>query len=401
VKPGHLESNVLVLVTLALVAFGLVMVYSATSASAAIGNGEPVYYLKRQGAYALVGLVLLVVAYRWSYRALRHLAPTLIVISVVLLVGVLAAGDPVNGARRWLRVGSATFQPSELAKLALIVWVAGYVARRTVPATLGELVKPLGLVTAVMCALLIAEPDLGSAIVICLTIGGMLLVAGAPIRLLAASGGLAAACVVAAIWMEPYRRARIFAFLNPWDDAQGAGYQVAQASIGLGSGGWFGRGLGEGVQKVFFLPEAHTDMIFAVIGEELGLLGGALVIAAFCAFGWAGLRIALRARDPFAKALASGITLTICGQAALNLAAVVGLAPLTGIPLPLVSYGGSSLVVLLAGVGVLLNIGRNAGELEAVVSDRSRRDVRPRGAVARSRRSPARARRAGELRRLA
>jgi cell division protein FtsW len=229
----------------------------------------------------------------------------------------------------------------------------------------------------------------------------MLLVAGAPIRLLAASGALASACVVAAIWIEPYRRGRIFAFLNPSDDPQGAGYQIAQALIGMGSGGILGKGLGESVSKVNYLPEAHTDMIFAIIGEELGLVGATLVIAAFCAFGWAGLRIALRARDPFGKALASGITLTICGQAAVNLAAVVGLAPLTGIPLPLVSYGGSSLVVLLAGVGVLLNIGRNAGELTAVVPDRSRRDVRPRGTVARGRRRAARSRRAGELRRLA
>ena len=149
-----------------------------------------------------------------------------------------------------------------------------------------------------------------------------------------------------AIWFEPYRRTRIFSFINPWHDAQGAGFQTVQSMIGLGSGGIFGVGLGEGVQKVFYLPEAHTDMIFAIIGEELGLVGVTLVIAAYGAFAWAGMRIALRSRDPFGKALAVGLTTLVCGQAALNLAAVVGIAPLTGIPLPLVSYGGTSLVVV-------------------------------------------------------
>lgn len=401
-RPGHLESRILVLVTLALVAFGLVMVYSATSAAAAIGDGEPMYYLKRQAAYALLGLALLVIASRTSYRALRSLAPGLVVVSVALLVGVLAFGETANGARRWISVGGATFQPSEVAKLALVVWAAVYLARRPVPRTLGELMRPIGLPTLVVCALLVAEPDLGTAIGICLAVGGMLLVAGAPLRLLGSAGALAAAGVLAAIWLEPYRRARILSFLNPWDDAQGAGFQTVQAMIGLGSGGVFGVGLGEGVQKVFYLPEAHTDMIFAVVGEELGLVGSTLVIAAYAAFAWAGLRIALRCREPFGKALASGLTLLVCGQAATNLAAVVGLAPLTGIPLPLVSYGGTSLVVALASVGILLNIGRNSGaEATARVPDRGRRDGRSRLAVARGGRSAARPRRAGELRRLA
>jgi len=401
VKRGHLETNVLVLVTIALVAFGMVMVYSATSASAAIGGGNPTYYLKRQGIYALLGVALLLVASRWNYRSLRHLAPVLVLGSLLLLVVALAGGQSVNGARRWIQFGGATFQPSELAKLSLGVWTALFLARRPVPRTLKELTKPIGLVTAVFCALILAEPDLGTVIALCLMVGAMLLVAGAPVRMLGSASAIAGAVVLFAIWFEPYRRTRIFSFINPWHDAQGAGFQTVQAMIGLGSGGFFGVGLGEGVQKVFYLPEAHTDMIFAIIGEELGLVGVTLVIAAYAAFAWAGLRIALNCQEPFGKALAAGLTTLVCGQAALNLAAVVGIAPLTGIPLPLVSYGGTSLVVVLATVGILLNIARSDGVELAQVRDRRRRDGRSRDAVARRRGSAARPRRSGELRRLA
>jgi cell division protein FtsW len=401
VKRGHLESNVLVLVTLALVAFGMVMVYSATSASAAIGGGNPVYYLKRQGIYALLGLTLLVVGSRWNYRSLRHLAPMLVVGTLVLLLVVLVGGESINGARRWIQVGGATFQPSELAKLSIGVWTALYLARRPVPRTLGELSKPIGLLTATVCALVLAEPDLGTVIAICLMVAAMLLVAGAPVGMLGRASGIVGAVILFSIWFEPYRRTRIFSFINPWHDAQGAGFQTVQAMIGLGSGGFFGVGLGEGVQKVFYLPEAHTDMIFAIIGEELGLVGVTLVIAAYAAFAWAGMRIALRCRDPFGKALAAGLTTLVAGQAALNIAAVVGIAPLTGIPLPLVSYGGTSLVVVLAAVGILLNIARSDGVELAQVRDRGRRDSRTRDAVPRRRRSAARPRRERQLRRLA
>ena len=401
-KRGQLESNVLVLVTLALVAFGMVMVYSATSASAAIGGGNSVYFLKRQGLFALLGLALLVLARRWSYRRPRNAAPLLVLGTLFLLCFSLVGGESINGARRWIQLGGATFQPSELAKLALCVWVALYLNRRPVPRTLAELTKPIGLVTMLFCALVLAEPDLGTVIALCLMVGAMLLVAGAPMRMLGAASGIVSALILFAIWLEPYRRTRIFGFVDPWHDAQGAGFQTVQAMIGLGSGGIFGVGLGQGVQKVFYLPEAHTDMIFAIIGEELGLVGVTLVIAAYAAFGWAGLRIALRCRDPFGKTLAVGITTLVCGQAALNLTAVVGLAPLTGIPLPLVSYGGTSIVVVLASVGILLNIGRSDGlELAAPVRGRSRRDGRSRPAVARSRGGAARPRRERELRRLA
>jgi cell division protein FtsW len=402
VKSGRLESNILILVTLALVAFGMVMVYSATSASAAIGGGNPMYYLKRQGIYALVGLGLLLLARRWNYRALRNLAPGLVLGSLLLLLVALVGGQSVNGARRWIHFGGTTFQPSELAKIALAVWTALYLSKRPVPRTLGELTKPIGLITGVFCALILAEPDLGTVIAMCVMVGAMLLVAGASVRMLASSSGIVGAVVLLAIWFEPYRRTRIFAFINPWHDAQGSGFQIVQAMIGIGSGGFFGKGLGQGVEKVFYLPEAHTDMIFAIIGEELGLVGATLVIATFAAFGWAGLRIALNCPDPFGKALATGITTLVCGQAALNLAAVVGMAPLTGIPLPFVSYGGTSLVVMLAAVGILLNIDRSDGvEVAADVRDRGRRDRRTRDARARRRASTARPRRQRELRRLA
>ena len=396
-----LESSVLILVTLGLVAFGLVMVYSATSASAALANGDPAYYLKRQTVYAGLGLLLMVVLSRVDFRALRALAPMLVVTSLTLLLAVLVLGRAANGARRWISFGPAAFQPSELAKVALAVWAASYLARRRPPQTLPELWRPLGLLTVVFCGLILVEPDLGTSIGIVVMLAAMLLVAGTPPRTLGAGLGIAGTLGLVAVWLEPYRRARLFSFLNPWHDAQGAGFQTVQAMIGLGSGGIFGVGLGQSVQKVNYLPEAHTDMIFAIIGEELGLVGATAVIVAYCAFAYAGLKIALGCRDPFGKRLAAGLTALVCGQAAINLAAVMGLAPLTGIPLPFVSYGGSSLVVALGCVGILLNIAGNAGAKSASVPDRRRRDGRARPARARDRRGAARPRSTSDVRRVA
>ena len=397
-----MDASILALVTLALVAFGLVMVYSATSASATLANGDPAYYLKRQAVYALLGIVLMVAVSRIDFRIWRRLAPVLVVTSLALLLGVLALGQAVNGARRWLTFGPAVFQPSELAKIALAVWAASYLSRRRPPMTLKELWRPVGALACVFAGLLILEPDLGTTIAIFVMLAGMLLVAGTPVRVLGAGLSIATALGVAAIWFEPYRRARIFSFINPWHDAQGAGFQIVQAMIGLGSGGVFGRGLGQSIEKANFLPEAHTDMIFAIIGEELGLVGATALIAAYGTFAYVGLRIALRCRDPFGKALASGLTILVCGQAAINIAAVMGLAPLTGIPLPFVSYGGSSLVVALASVGILLNIAvGHGGEAKAQVRDRGRGNGRSRAAGARRRGGAAGARRPGELRRVA
>jgi cell division protein FtsW len=402
VKKGQFEQQLLLLVTLALVAFGLVMVYSATSASAALANGDSSFYLRKQGLYALVGVVLLLVARRTNYRTLRHLAPMLVLTSIGLLLAVLAIGTTVNGARRWISIGPAVFQPSEFAKLALLVFACAYLARRPAPQTLGELIKPLGILTGVICALLLAEPDLGTAITITVMLGGILVVSGAPSRLLASAGGIAVFLVLAAAWFEPYRRARLLSFLNPWSDAQGAGYQTVQAMIGLGSGGIFGEGLGQSVLKANYLPEAHTDMIFAIIGEELGLVGATALIAAYAAFAYAGFRVALTCKDPFGKRLAAGITTLVCGQALINIAAVMGAAPLTGITLPFVSYGGSSLVVGLAAVGILLNIAGDDGRATARsdVSDRNRRNRRPRASGARSGGGASRTRRRRDVRRV-
>jgi cell division protein FtsW len=401
-KKGVFEQQLLLLVTLALVAFGLVMVYSATSAPAALGNEDPSYYLRKQGLYALVGLALLVLIRRSGYRALRPLAPTLLVVTIALLVAVLVVGRTVNGATRWLELGPAAFQPSELAKLTLLVFAAAYLARTRPPRTLGELGKPLGLLAGIVCGLLLAQPDLGTAITIAIMLGGVLVVSGVPSRLLLSAGVLCAGLVLVAAWFEPYRRARLLTFLNPWDDAQGAGYQSTQAMIGLGSGGIFGEGLGQSVLKNFYLPEAHTDMIFAIIGEELGLVGATALIAAYAAFGYAGFRVALGCRDPFGKRLAAGITTLVCGQALINLAAVMGLAPLTGITLPFVSYGGTSLVVGLVCVGILLNIAGDHGRTadNSRVPDRDRRDRRARAPGARRRRGAARPRRARDVRRV-
>jgi cell division protein FtsW len=352
-----------------------------------VGGNDPSYYLKRQGVYAAVGIVLMILVQRWDYRRLRVLSPMLVLTSLVLLLAVLAIGPPVNGARRWISLGPAAFQPSELAKLALAVWAAGYFAKRRPPRSLRELWRPVGALGAVFGVLLVLEPDLGTTIALGIMLVGILVVCGTPARVLAPAVGLASAAGVAMIWMKPYSRARFFAFLHPAQDAAGTGYQILQAQIGMGSGGIFGVGLGRGVQKVFYLPEAHTDMMLANIGEELGLVGVTAVIVAYALFAYAGLDIAFRCRDPFGKRLAAGLTVLVCGQAAVNILAVMGAAPLTGIPLPFLSYGGSSLVVLLAGVGILLNIAQRGGAAAASVPDRSRRDggARPPGTRGRGR----------------
>ena len=380
---GQLEQKLLILVTLGLVAFGLVMVFSATSASAALGEGDPMRFLVKQGLYAVAGLVLLAVLTRVDYHAFRPLAPLLLVGAFVACVGVLALGPSINGAHRWFIFGPVSVQPAEFAKLALCVWVCAVLARRAPPRTMAELMKPVGLVVCLFAAVIVVEPDLGTTISLTAMVAGILLVSGVPLRLFALATSFALGAGLLAIWMEPYRRDRVFSFLDPWKDAEGAGFQNVQAIIGIGSGGLTGEGLGQGIQKVNFLPEAHTDMIFAVVGEELGLVGSALVIAAFAVFAWAGFRVALGCRDPFGKRLAAGITTLVCAQAAVNLAAVLGLAPLTGIPLPFVSYGGSSLLVLLCAVGVLLNIAVNERVVEARVRDRGRGNRRSRSSGAR------------------
>jgi cell division protein FtsW len=401
-KQLQFEWNVLALVTAALVLFGLVMVYSATSGSAALGNANPLGYVERQVTYAITGVILLVVVSRLDLERLRALAPTLVVTALVLCLAVLVIGTRVNGARRWIGVGPLVFQPSELAKLALVVWTAAYLSRRQPPRTLRELARPLGFLVLFFAAIVLVEPDLGTALTLLLVVGAILLVSGTRLPLLGSAYALVFGLAAIAAWSSPYRRDRLLTFLDPWKDPTGAGLQNVQALISMGSGGVFGRGLGQCIECLHYLPEAHTDMMFAVVGEELGFVGVSLLVAAFCTFAYAGLRLAIACRDPFAKRLAAGITALVCGQAAINMAAATGLAPLTGIPLPFVSYGGSSLVVMLAGVGVLLNIARGDGRRAAVaVPDRSRGDGRTRRAGARRGRGAAAARGTGDVRRVA
>jgi cell division protein FtsW len=375
----RLEYQILTLATLALVAFGLVMVFSATSATATLGGGSASAYLVRQSIYAVAGVVAMVALSRFNYRHLRPLAPTLLVASLGLCLAVLAVGPTIKGAQRWFVLGPLSVQPSELVKLALALWIPARLARRPRPQTLGELAKPVGFMVGVACGLIAVQPDLGTVISITVMVVAALIVAGVPFGILFKASALVCTLALVATLYQPYQRARLTGFM------QGGSYQSVQSLIGLGSGGVFGRGLGQGVQKIHYLPEAHTDMIASVVGEELGLVGIVFLICCFAAFTWAGLRIALACRDPFGKVVAASLTAMICGQAAINLAAVFGLAPLTGITLPFVSYGGSSLVVSLMAVGILLNIAVNHGkEGHSEMSDRSRRNRRS---------SPARARR--------
>ncbi len=378
------EGQIILLVTLALTAIGQVMVYSASSPVAMTteryGN-DPLYFVKNGVVFTLVGVILMLLVMRLPAATFKALAPLALVASLVLLVAVLVpgVGAEVNGARRWLAVGPITFQPSELAKFALLGTVAALLAaRRAAPATVSEVLKPVGLLAMIVAALVLVEPDLGTAIAIVLMVAAMLLVAGVRARLLGGVVALGLAAAGAAIWLEPYRRERFLAFLNPEAHAQEGSYQVLQGIIGFASGGATGVGLGESIQKVYYVPEAHTDMIFAIIGEELGLIGAVVIIAGFAAFTWAGFTVALHARDRFSQLVAAGATALIAGQAAINVGAVTGILPLTGIPLPLVSHGSSSKLSTLVIIGVLLAVCREGRTVTEVAAERVPRRT-PRG----------------------
>jgi cell division protein FtsW len=364
------EYHLLMLVTLGLVAFGLVMVYSASSGTAVLFGRDPVSVLLKQGIYAGLGIGVMAALARTPYRRLRYWAVPFLGFVVVLLVLVLipGIGAEINNARRWLLLGPVSIQPSEFAKAAMLLFAAAVLAgRKRPPQTLGELLKPVGVMVLVVCALVKIEPDLGTTIAIVLMVCGVLIVAGTPFRLFLSVAVPALAVVVYTVIREPYQMQRITTFLDPQNDPQATGYQVIQAMYGLASGGFTGVGLGNGTQKAY-TPEASTDMIASVIGEELGLLGILLTVAAFTAFAVLGFRIAMRCKDPFGKYLVAGATCLIAGQAFVNLGAVLGVLPLTGVPLPLISSGGSSLVVMLALVGVMLNV----ADSEAAATSRSR-----------------------------
>jgi cell division protein FtsW len=359
-----LEYSILYTATLCLLAAGAVMVYSASSAESLLANGDPAFFLKRYVIFGLLGLVAMHAISRGGLRVIRNVTPLLLGIAFFLTIAVMVpgVGITVNGATRWLGAGPVQFQPSELLKVALTLYAVNLIASRpSVLRSVRDLSRPLLIVVGVACLLLLKQPDMGTAMVICFSTFALLVAAGAKLRhlgtILLVLGVIAMIFAIA----EPYRRDRLMSFLHPWHDAGGIGFQAAQAQIALGSGGLFGVGLGESVQKIFYLPEAHTDMILAIVGEELGALGVSALAALYGLIAYAGFRAAKLAKDRYAKLLAAGLTSLILTQAALNFFAVLGMAPLTGVPLPFVSYGSSNLVVLLGAMGLVLNVAATGG----------------------------------------
>jgi len=340
---------------------GIVMVLSASSVSSLTDYGSPWYFFLRQLLWTVVGIVAFVIGVRVDYRTLRRFVRPLLIVSAVLLVVVLipGVGVHVSGSRRWIGMGMVRFQPSELAKLALLLYAADIASRRARDAhDWRQVLKPVLVVLGGFGALVMLQPDLGSALVLCTITAGVLVASGVRPGHLAAAGACGVAAVTALAFAEPYRRERMLTFLHPFTDRSDQGYQIAQSLIAIGSGGWTGVGLGASRAKWNFLPNAHTDFIFAIIAEELGLLGGLLVLAMFGVFAVLGVRAAARAADRFGALLAVGITVWVIGQAVINVAAVVGLLPITGIPLPFISFGGTALVTTMFGVGVLANVAR-------------------------------------------
>jgi cell division protein FtsW len=381
-----LEYSLLLTATLCLLALGALMVFSASSAKSLLaeGGGDGFYYLKRTALFAGIGLVVMRFASIKGVQVVRALTPALLALSIFLLLAVLlpGVGSTVNGAQRWLGAGLFQFQPSELAKFAIILYGAHLLAARPKRVRTLEGLMPYLLVVGLAALLIARQPDLGSATVLSFAVCCVLFAAGVRPRTLAPVGAVIAIAGVAMIAMNPYQQERLTGFLNPGADSTGAGFQGNQATIAVGSGSVLGVGLGESVQKASYLPEAHTDMIAAVLGEETGLAGMVVLIGLFGMFGYAGFRAAHRARDRFSKLLAAGLTSLIMAQAAVNLFAVLGLAPLTGVPLPFVSYGGTSLVITLAAAGLILNVARRP----AAAGARSR----PAGASTRSRKAASR-----------
>jgi cell division protein FtsW len=388
------EYNMLLTATLCLLAFGAVMVFSASSTTRVLSDGglsDSAFYLKRTLLFGAVGLLIMHLTARGGLQLVRRLTPAFLGVSLFLLLAVLVAGTNVNGSSRWLGSGFMQIQPSELAKVALILYAADLLARKPKRARSLEGLMPFLLVVGATSLLIVAEPDLGTTMVVTFAVAATLVAAGARLRDLALIGiGLAFFALLMTV-IEPYRMARLTGFLNPGADAAGAGFQAAQAKIALGSGGLFGVGIGNGVQKAFYLPEAHTDMISAVIGEELGLVGIIGVVGLFSLFGYAGLQVAKKAKDNYGKLLVAGLTSLVLVQATINLFAVMGLAPLTGVPLPFVSYGNSSLMATLFAVGLILNVARGgtarAGKLRVVEGGRKPARGRSRSSSARSRKS--------------
>jgi cell division protein FtsW len=374
-----LERRILLTATLCLLAFGAVMVYSASSATTLLqGQGNGTSYLVKFLAYGAVGLVLMRVLARDGVAKVHAITPPLLVASFVLVLAVHIphVGVSVNGARRWIGPGPFQFEPSELMKLALVLYTSTLLARHPKHVhDLRELANPLFVVVGGACLLVATQPDLGTAMVIAFTTAALLIAAGIPLRKLAMVAGAALAVVILYALVQPYARARLTSFLDPWAHAAGSGFQAVQGQIAIGSGGLFGVGPGQSVQKIFYLPEAPTDFIFAVIAEELGVVGVCALLFLYGLIAYAGLRAAKLARSVHSALIAVGMTTLILSQALLNMFAVLGLAPLTGVPLPFVSYGSSSLIVMLAAMGLLLNVASGGTAHVRAVPTRRRRSA--------------------------
>ncbi len=346
-----------------LVSVGVVMVYSASAIVAADRFQDPYFFLKKQLIWVVLGFMCLWAAMTVDYHRLEHAVVPLLALSLALLVLVLIPpfGQEINGTRRWFRWGVVSFQPAELAKFSLVCYLACFFSRRreAVRALWTEHLPPL-VVAAAMAGLVLLQPDLGSSLTLLTLVFSLLFLTGARARLIGFVAASALPLVALAVVMAPYRLRRIAAFLDPWVDPRGSGFQIIQSYLALGSGGWLGRGLGESKQKLFYLPEPHTDFIFAILGEELGLAGSLAVVGLFAVLVWRGLRVGLRAPDPFGAYLALGLTLLLASQALVNLGVVTGILPTKGLPLPFISFGGSAILTAMVATGVILNISQHA-----------------------------------------
>ncbi len=397
----------LVVVVLALTLLGIAMVYSASGMRALDALDDPRYFLLWQSVWAGLGLAGMLVAARVDYHRYRAVALPLLVLALVLLVVVLVpgVGTRAGGAARWLRAGAVGLQPAELGKLALVLYLAAWLAARRERIASGSVMVAFLAITALVTGLVFAEPDLGTAIVVAVIALAMYFVAGARLRVFGALALLAVVLGAAAAAAQPYRLQRILTFLDPWSDPRGAGFQTIQSLYGLALGGLFGEGLGAGREKFGFLPAPYTDSIFAVLGDELGLAGTLAVIALFLVIAYRGVRIALRAPDATGALIATGLTTWLVFQAWVNMGVVASLVPMTGITLPFISYGGSSLCVGLIAVGILLNVGQQGRGFapadpqarQMPRAPRRRRDGRARQPAPRDRGGPARDRSRGPL----
>jgi cell division protein FtsW len=346
------------------------MILSASSVSSFATYGSSFMFFKRQLIWAAIGVVCFVAFSRLDYRRLRGAGYLLVLVVMGLLVAVLipGLGTAAGGSSRWLALGPLSFQPSEVAKLALILFAADVFSRKEEKKLheLSHTMLPLVPVLGGLALLVIMQPDMGTTLVVGSIGLGMLFVAGSPLRYLFPIAGTGLLLAVGAAFSEDYRRARVLAFLDPWADPLNTGYQTIQSLMAMGSGGWFGLGLGASRQKWSYIPNAHTDFIYAILGEEMGLLGTLTVLGMFAFLAYLGIRVARTAPDRFGTLVATGVTIWIAFQALVNIGAVTAALPVTGVPLPLVSFGGSSLVVSLVAMGILTNIARQSRSTTAV-----------------------------------